>query len=156
GKMTNKTLGYIHFWVTIVGVYGVFFPMHFVGLAGLPRRYYTNTAFPYFDDLTNVNVLMTVFAIMTGIIQLVFLFNFFYSMIYGAKAPKNPWGSTTLEWTTPTERIHGNWPGALPKVYRWPYDYSKLNREGTDYVIAGQDFIPQNVPQQENEPEPEQ
>lgn len=155
GKMMNKTLGYIHFWVTIVGVYGVFFPMHFVGLAGLPRRYYTNSAFPYFDDLIDANILMTVFAIITGTVQLVFLFNFFYSLIYGAKAPKNPWSSNTLEWTTPVERIHGNWPGEIPNVYRWPYDYSKMNLDGTDYVIPGQDFIPQNIPQMENEPEPE-
>jgi len=155
GKMMNKTMGYIHFWVTMVGVYGVFFPMHFVGLAGLPRRYYTNSAFPYFDDLIDANILMTVFAIMTGLIQVVFLFNFFYSLIYGPKAPKNPWHSNTLEWTTPVARIHGNWPGEIPHVYRWAYDYSKLNNEGTDYVIPGQDYIPQNIPQQENEPEPE-
>src|SRR5690625_2659814 len=155
GKMMNKTMGYIHFWVTMVGVYGVFFPMHFVGLAGLPRRYYTNSAFPYFDDLIDANILMTVFAIMTGLIQVVFLFNFFYSLIYGPKDPKNPWHSNTLEWTTPVARIHGNWPGEIPHVYRWAYDYSKLNNEGTDYVIPGQDYIPQNIPQQENEPEPE-
>ncbi len=156
GRMMNKTMSYIHFWVTLVGVYGVFFPMHFVGLAGLPRRYYTNTAFPYFDDLMDANVMITVFAIITGVIQLLFLFNFFYSMIYGPKAPKNPWRSTTLEWTTPVHIGHGNWPGELPTVYRWAYDYSKLNKEGTDYVIPGQDFIPQNVPIQENEPEPMQ
>lgn len=155
GRMLNKTMGYIHFWITLVGVYGVFFPMHFVGLAGLPRRYYTNTAFPYFDDLMDVNVLMSVFAIMTAAVQLLFLFNFFYSMIYGPKAPKNPWSATTLEWTTPVERIHGNWPGELPVVYRWPYDYSKLDKDNSDYVIPGQDFIPQNIPMQENEPEPE-
>lgn len=155
GKMMNKTMGYVHFWVTLVGVYGVFFPMHFVGLAGLPRRYYTNSAFPYFDDLIDANILMTVFAIMTGAIQVIFLINFFYSMIYGAKAPKNPWKSNTLEWTTPVARIHGNWPGELPVVYRWSYDYSKLNNDGSDYVIPGQDYVPQNIPQQENEPEPE-
>ncbi len=155
GKMMNKTMGYIHFWVTMVGVYGVFFPMHFVGLAGLPRRYYTNSAFPYFDDLIDANILMTVFAIITGAVQLVFLANFFYSMIYGAKAPKNPWKSNTLEWTTPVARIHGNWPGEIPSVYRWAYDYSKLNNDGTDYVIPGQDYIPQNLPQHDNEPEPE-
>lgn len=154
GRMMNKTAGYIHVWITIIGVNGIFFPMHFVGLAGLPRRYYTNTAFPYFDDLMDANVLMTVFAIITGITQLLFLANFFYSIFYGPKATQNPWRSTTLEWTTPVERIHGNWYGEIPHVYRWPYDYSKLNKEGTDYVIAGQDFIPQNVPIQDNEEEP--
>lgn len=150
--MMNKNLGYIHFWITAVGAYGVFFPMHFIGMAGLPRRYYTNTAFPYFDDLADVNVIITVFAIITAVVQLVFLYNFFSSMFFGKKATQNPWNATTLEWTTPVEHIHGNWPGAIPSVYRWPYDYSKVNEDG-EYVIAGQDFVPQNVPLQENEEE---
>jgi len=152
GRMMNKNLGYIHFWVTAVGAYGVFFPMHFIGMAGLPRRYYTNTAFPYFDDLADVNVIITVFAIITAVVQLVFLYNFFSSMFFGKKATQNPWNATTLEWTTPVEHIHGNWPGAIPSVYRWPYDYSKVNENG-EYVIAGQDFVPQDVPLQENEEE---
>ncbi len=152
GRMMNKNLGYVHFWVTAVGAYGVFFPMHFIGMAGLPRRYYTNTAFPYFDDLADVNVIITIFAIITAAVQLVFLYNFFSSIFFGKKATQNPWNATTLEWTTPVEHIHGNWPGAIPSVYRWPYDYSKVNEDG-EYVIAGQDFIPQNVPLQENEEE---
>ena len=152
GRMMNKNLGYVHFWVTAVGAYGVFFPMHFIGLAGLPRRYYTNTAFPYFDDLANVNVIITLFAIMTAAVQLVFLYNFFRSMFYGKKATQNPWSANTLEWTTPVEHLHGNWPGAIPTVYRWPYDYSKTNEDG-EYVIKGQDFVPQNIPLQENEEE---
>ena len=152
GKMMNKNLGYIHFWVTVVGAYGVFFPMHFVGMAGLPRRYYDNTAFPYFDDLADINVLITVFAIITALVQLVFLYNFIRSIFYGKKATQNPWKATTLEWTTPVEPIHGNWPGELPTVYRWAYDYSKTNNKG-EYVIAGQDFVPQTVPSQEGEEE---
>ncbi|SHG13185.1 cytochrome c oxidase subunit 1 [Salegentibacter echinorum] len=153
GRMMNKNMGYIHFWVTAVGAYGVFFPMHFVGLAGLPRRYYTNTAFPYFDDLADVNVIITVSAIITAAIQVVFLYNFFVSIFYGKKATQNPWKATTLEWTTPVAHIHGNWPGPVPVVYRWSYDYSKMNEKGTDYVVPGQDFVPQNVPLQEHEEE---
>ena len=91
GKMMNKNLGYIHFWVTVVCAYGVFFPMHFIGLAGLPRRYYTNTNFPLFDDLQNVNVLITTFALIGGAFQLVFLYNFFSSIFYGKKSVQNPW-----------------------------------------------------------------
>ncbi|MAO71482.1 MAG: cytochrome c oxidase subunit I [Flavobacteriales bacterium] len=145
GKMMNKKLGYIHFWVTFISAYGVFFPMHFLGLAGLPRRYYSNTAFPMFEGLTNINEIITFFAIVGGIVQVLFIFNFFYSIFYGTKASKNPWGSTTLEWTTPIERIHGNWPGEIPTVKRWAYDYSKPG-----YDI---DFVPQTESLKEGEEE---
>jgi len=143
GRMMNKNLGYVHFWVTAVAAYGVFFPMHFIGMAGLPRRYSTNSAFPLFDDLQNVNVIITMFAIIGSAFQLLFLWNFFYSIFYGKKAEQNPWRSNTLEWTAPVEHIHGNWPGALPEVHRWPYDYSKPG--------ADDDFIPQTVPMKEGE-----
>jgi len=145
GRMLNKNLGYVHFWVTSICAYGVFFPMHFIGMAGLPRRYYTNTAFPLFDDLQNVNVLITVFALVGGVFQIVFLWNFFHSIFYGKRSVQNPWRSTTLEWTAPVEHIHGNWPGELPEVHRWPYDYSKPGFE--------EDFIPQNIPFKEGEEE---
>jgi cytochrome c oxidase subunit 1 len=153
GRMLNKNLGYIHFWITVVGAYGVFFPMHFIGMAGLPRRYYTNTNFPYFDDLTDINVVISVFAFFTAVGQLVFLYNFIHSMFYGKKGPKNPWSSTTLEWTSEVKHIHGNWDGPIPEVHRWPYDYSKLNKDESDYVIAGQDYVPQHIPMQDNEEE---
>jgi cytochrome c oxidase subunit 1 len=143
GRMLNKNMGYVHFWVTAVCAYGVFFPMHFIGLAGLPRRYYTNTNFPLFDDLQNVNVLITLFALVGGVFQLVFLYNFFSSIFYGKKSVQNPWMSNTLEWTTPVEHVHGNWPGELPEVHRWPYDYSKPGHE--------EDFVPQNVPMKPGE-----
>jgi cytochrome c oxidase subunit 1 len=143
GRMLNKNLGYIHFWVTAICAYGVFFPMHFIGLAGLPRRYYTNTNFPLFDDLQNVNVLITTFALIGGAFQLVFLYNFFTSIFYGKRTVQNPWRSNTLEWTAPIEHIHGNWPGAIPEVHRWPYDYSKPGHD--------EDFVPQNVPMKDGE-----
>lgn len=143
GRMLNKNLGYVHFWVTAICAYGVFFPMHFIGLAGLPRRYYTNTNFPLFDDLQNVNVLITTFALIGGAFQLVFLYNFFSSIFYGKKAVQNPWKSNTLEWTAPVEHMHGNWPGEIPEVHRWPYDYSNPNHD--------EDFVPQNVPMKPGE-----
>ncbi|MAW96357.1 MULTISPECIES: cbb3-type cytochrome c oxidase subunit I [unclassified Leeuwenhoekiella] len=153
GRMLNKNLGYVHFWVTAIGSYAVFFPMHFIGMAGLPRRYYSNTAFPYFDDLADVNTMITIAAIVTAAVQLVFLYNFISSIFYGKRGPKNPWKSNTLEWTTEHKHIHGNWEGEIPHVYRWSYDYSKLNEDETDYVIPGQDFIPQNIPLQPGEEE---
>lgn len=150
GKMLNTRLGYVHFWITIVGAYGVFFPMHFVGLAGAPRRYYDYSVYGIFDSnsyemVMDLNVIVTVFAIIAALGQLVFLFNFFYSIYRGPKAPQNPWNSNTLEWTTPVEHIHGNWPGELPTVHRWPYDYSKPGME--------EDFVPQTVPLMEGEEE---
>jgi len=145
GRMLDKNLGYIHFWGTIVSAYGVFFPMHFLGLAGVPRRYYANTEFPMFNEMYDINELITVFALIAGFAQLFFIFNIFYSMFKGPKAPQNPWESTTLEWTTPVKHIHGNWPGEIPVVHRWPYDYSKPGME--------EDFIPQTEPLREGEEE---
>jgi cytochrome c oxidase subunit 1 len=145
GRMMNKTQGYIHFWVTAVCAYGVFFPMHFIGMAGLPRRYYTNSNFPLFDELADTNVLITVFALVGAAFQLVFFWNFFYSIFKGKKAPMNPWRSNTLEWTAPVEHMHGNWPGEIPAVHRWPYDYSKPGHD--------EDFVPQNVPMKDGEVE---
>lgn len=139
----NKKLGYIHFWGTFISAYGVFFPMHFLGLAGVPRRYYSNSAFPMFDNLVDVNVFITWFAILGAAVQLVFMFNFFYSMFRGPKSTQNPWNSNTLEWTTPMANTHGNWPGPLPVVHRWPYDYSKPGKK--------EDFVMQTVPLEDGE-----
>ena len=145
GRMMNKNLGYIHFWVTAVCAYGVFFPMHFIGMAGLPRRYYTNSNFPLFDDLADTNTIITVFAITGALIQIVFLYNFIHSIFYGKKASQNPWNSTTLEWTASIKHIHGNWQGKIPEVYRWPYDYSKPGYK--------EDFVPQHIPLKKGEEE---
>jgi len=148
GRMMNTRLGYVHFWITIIGAYGVFFPMHFVGLAGAPRRYYDYSVYKEFDNsslemMLDLNVVITFFAIFAALGQAIFLFNFFYSIFRGPKAPQNPWNSNTLEWTAPVEHIHGNWPGDLPTVHRWPYDYSKPGYE--------EDFVPQTVPLKEGE-----
>jgi len=151
GKMMNKDMGFLHFWITAISAYGVFFPMHFIGLAGLPRRYYSNTAFPIFDDLLHINKVITVFAIIGGLAQLIFLANFFFSMKKGQKAVQNPWRGNTLEWTTPVEHKHGNWPGEIPEVYRWAYDYSKVDDNGE--LWGGKDFTLQTVPIRDGEEE---
>ncbi|MCB0381310.1 MAG: cbb3-type cytochrome c oxidase subunit I [Flavobacteriales bacterium] len=149
GRMMNNKLGNLHFWITIVCAYGVFFPMHFLGLAGVPRRYYTNSEFPLFDNLLDINVLISTFAIVIAFGQLLFLYNFVYSALRGPKAPQNPWDSNSLEWTAPVEHIHGNWYGDIPEVHRWPYDYSKVDENGE--YIGGKDFIPQTTPLYDNE-----
>jgi cytochrome c oxidase subunit I len=143
GRLMNKKMGYWHFWLTFICAYGVFLPMHFLGLAGVPRRYYTNEAFPVFEKLQGINQIVTVFAVIGVLSQIIFFVNFFYSMRKGPKAGQNPWEANTLEWTTPIVPEHGNWPGPLPVVYRWPYDYSKPGK--------AQDFVPQTVAMDPNE-----
>ncbi|GAB3895853.1 cbb3-type cytochrome c oxidase subunit I [Larkinella knui] len=138
GRMMNSTLGHIHFWLTFVGIYLVFFPMHYIGIAGFPRRYYSFTTYEAFRTFGDLNMFVSIAAIFTFTAQFIFLFNFFYSIFKGRKASLNPWRSNTLEWTTPLHPGHGNWPGEIPPVYRWAYDYSKPG--------ATDDFIPQNVP----------
>ena len=138
GRMMDNRLGYIHFWATFVGVYMVFFPMHYIGIAGFPRRYYTWTTFEAFSGFADLNMLVSIAAILTLSAQFIFLFNFIYSIFRGKLAEANPWGSTTLEWTTPRFPKHGNWPGEIPTVYRWPYDYSKPGSK--------EDYIPQTIP----------
>lgn len=143
GKMMNTKMGFAHFWLTIVCGYGVFFPMHFVGLAGAPRRYYDLSHFDFLDSVMDLQPIISTFAIVGSLAQLIFLFNFFYSIFRGQKAVQNPWKANTLEWTTPVEHIHGNWPGALPEVHRWAYDYSNPDHE--------EDFVPQTTPLKEGE-----
>jgi cytochrome c oxidase subunit 1 len=143
GRFMSDTLGKVHFWGTMIGAYAVFWPMHYIGMAGVPRRYYRFDTFGSFSHFTELNQFITIAAIVTFGFQLLFVINFFYSIWYGKKmTTKNPWKATTLEWTTPIETGHGNWPGKLPAVERWAYDYSKNE---------GADFTPQIVPLSEAE-----
>jgi len=143
GRFMNETLGKIHFWGTIIGAYAIFWPMHYTGLAGVPRRYYDGGAtFESFRHFGDLNKFITVAAIFVFFLQVLFIINFFYSIFSGKKVTvKNPWGANTLEWTTPIEAGHGNWPGRIPTVQRWSYDYSK----------NGEEFIPQYIPLKEGE-----
>ncbi|GEO05246.1 cytochrome-c oxidase [Adhaeribacter aerolatus] len=143
GRMMDEKLGYVHFWLTFIGVYMVFMPMHYVGIAGFPRRYYSWTSFDLFQSFANINMYISLAAIIAWLAQFIFAFNFVYSIFRGRRASANPWHSNTLEWTTPVLPGHGNWPGAIPAVYRWPYDYSKPGAED--------DFIPQTVPYSETQ-----
>jgi len=129
-RFMDETLGKVHFWLTMVGAYLVFWPMHYIGMAGVPRRYYSFDTFDAFKHFDTLNKFITIAAIIVFIGQLIFVVNFFYSIWKGKKmTTQNPYGATTLEWTTPIEPIHGNWPGNLPTVHRWAYDYNKDERE---------------------------
>jgi cytochrome c oxidase subunit I len=138
GRMMNERLGYAHFWLTFASVYLVFFPMHFMGMAGVPRRYYAASTFDFTQGFTDMNIFITLAAIAGFLGQFIFLYNFFGSIFRGKKAPQNPWNSNTLEWTTPVNPGHGNWTGEIPSVYRWPYDYSKPG--------VNNDYLPQHIP----------
>jgi len=142
GRFMNETLGKIHFWGTMVGAYAIFWPMHYIGMAGVPRRYYAFDIFQTFSHFADMNKFITVAAILTFGFQVLFVINFFYSIWKGKlMTEQNPYKATTLEWTTPINPGHGNWPGKIPAVQRWPYDYGK----------DGEDFIPQVVPLKEGE-----
>jgi cytochrome c oxidase subunit I len=137
GRFMNNTISYIHFWITLIGAYLIFWPMHYEGMAGMPRRYYDYANWESFKQFADLNHFISIVVIAVFAAQLLFVFNFFYSIFKGRKLTStNPWNATTLEWTTPINPGHGNWPGEIPEVYRWPYDYSK----------DGKDFVPQTVP----------
>src|SRR5690606_9186408 len=130
GKMLNTRLGYAHFWLTIVGAYGVFIPMHFIGISGAPRRYYDYSEYEIFDNETflqfeDLNLVITIFAILAASAQLIFLFNFFFRNFSGTKYPINAWNSTIVEWSTCVEHIYLKCPGILTVVHRCSFVFSK-------------------------------
>lgn len=140
GKMLNDALGKLHFWVTFLGAYAIFFPMHYLGLMGIPRRYHDIGDMAFVPPSAHtLNAFITIMALVVGATQLVFVFNLIWSLRHGKLAGGNPWRATTLEWQTPeTPPPHGNWGKNPPVVYRWAYDYSVPG--------ADQDFLPQNQP----------
>jgi cytochrome c oxidase subunit 1 len=140
GRMLNDTMGKFHFWVTFIGTYAIYYPMHYLGFLGVPRRYYAmgNTVFIP-ESAQTLNEAITIAALIVGAVQVVFLYNLIWSYFHGKPAGGNPWRATTLEWQTPdTPPKHGNFGPTLPIVYRWAYDYSVPG--------AAEDFIPQNQP----------
>ena len=131
GRYMNEGLSKVHFWFTFLTYYGVFFPMHYLGIAGMMRRLYDPNTYEYLKPLQPVNEFITISAFILGAAQFIFLFNYFWSMFKGKKVEtENPWESNTLEWSTPIEPGHGNWPGEIPEVYRWPYDYQHPDEKG--------------------------
>ena len=145
GRFMDDTLGKWHFWITFVGAYSVYYPMHYLGFLGLPRRYYAMGGAEFMpESAQTLNAGITVAALVLGAAQLIFIYNAIVSLKKGKPSGHNPWEATTLEWQTPeTPPKHGNWGEKLPQVYRWAYDYSVPGVE--------QDFIPQNAPRSESE-----
>ena len=135
GRMLSERLGKIHFWITFVAYYAVFFPMHYLGVSGMMRRIYDPNVYEYLQPLQPVNLFITIaaFVLFTG--QLIFIYNYFVSMRRGAPATANPWNAAGLEWSAPAHPGHGNWEGEIPPAHRWPYDYSEPGKK--------RDFTPQ-------------
>ena len=144
GRLLNDTMGKIHFWVTFLGTYAIYLPMHYIGILGVPRRYYANGTTEFIpDSVATANVSITIAALVVGAVQLLFIVNIIWSLYKGKQAGSNPWRATTLEWQTPdTPPKHGNWGPELPIVYRWAYSYSVPG--------AREDYIPQNEVPSEN------
>jgi cytochrome c oxidase subunit 1 len=140
GRMLNAAMGKFHFWVTFVGAYAIFFPIHYLGLMGVPRRYHELGEMAFVPpSAAALNEFVSIAAFVVGFAQIVFVFNLVWSLRRGEPAGANPWRATTLEWQTPqTPPGHGNWGRELPVVYRWGYDY---NVPG-----AARDYLPQNQP----------
>ncbi len=139
GRMLNVPMGQIHFWITFLGAYAIFLPLHYLGFLGVPRRYYemTDTSFIP-QSAETLNAFVTVIALIVGVAQLVFLFNIGWSMVKGKKSGPNPWRATSLEWQTATTPPgHGNFGPTLPVVYRWAYAFGLPG--------AKDDYVPQNM-----------
>ena len=140
GRMFNETLGKVHFWLTLLGTYSIYLPMHYLGILGVPRRYYAYGDTDFIPaSAQTLNSGITIAALIVAAVQIVFFVNVIWSLWRGPKADPNPWRATTLEWLTPnTPPKHGNWGPNLPEVHRWPYDYSVPGEK--------EDFIPQTEP----------
>jgi len=134
GRLMNEPLGKLHFWFTFIAYYGTFFPMHYIGIAGHMRRIYDPTQYDFLKPLMPINRFITMSALVLGASQLIFFINFFWSAFKGKKAGENPWQANGLEWTTTSPPPHGNWPGEIPAVHRWPYEYSNPEAPG-DHVM---------------------
>ncbi|MDQ3666269.1 MAG: cbb3-type cytochrome c oxidase subunit I [Acidobacteriota bacterium] len=139
GRLMNESLGKFHFWITFIGVYCIFVPMHTMGIVGMPRRFAQFTEYEYLKTLHPLVVLVTIAAITTVLVQIVFYFNLIWSIFKGKRASDNPWDATTLEWTTASPPPHDNFAGHLPVVYRGPYEFAVPG--------AANDFVMQTEPE---------
>ena len=135
GRMMSETLGKVHFWITFIAFNCTFFPMHILGMGGHMRRIYNPQQYDFLKPMIPINEFISISAFVLGAAQFLFLANIIYSYYKGEKATENPWHANTLEWTTPSPPPHGNWPGAVPVVYRGPYEYSSPE--------VAEDFLPQ-------------
>ena len=139
GRMMNETLGKVHFWLSFVGVYCVFMPMHLMGFTGAVRRY-SSFVDDFMVPLIPTNRFITVFALLLGAAQLIFFYNAIWSRLKGPKAPNNPWQATTLEWDTTSPPPFDNFGGRQITVYHGPMEYdgdASVMQNSPEKSVAG-------------------
>ena len=136
GRMLNEPLGKAHFWLTLITFNATFFPMHFLGLAGMVRRIADPTQYPSIVPFQYLNVFITISAIGLILAQIPLAINIVHGLMAGRPAPDNPWEANTLEWVTSSPPPHDNWGKVSPAVYRGPYEYS--------HPAAVEDWLPQH------------
>ncbi len=130
GRMLNETWGKIHFALTLIGFNLCFFPMHILGLQGMPRR-----VAQYDPQFAEINLICSIGAFILAISTIPFLVNAVYSWLKGEKAPSNPWKALTLEWTTDSPPIPHNWHGE-PPLLTHPYDYGMVDYAKLEQLLA--------------------
>jgi cytochrome c oxidase subunit I len=135
GRMMNEKLGYIHFFLTFLFMNLVFFPMHMIGIHGMPRRVADYTQYEMFAKFLPINRFMSLAAFGLMLSQILVVVNFFGSWFWGKKATQNPWNANTLEWcAAPTPPPHGNF-AQTPVVHHGPYGYGS--------PLVTEDWLPQ-------------
>ena len=117
GRMYDERLGRVHFWLTLLGTWGTFLPMHWVGMDGMPRR-----VVDYAAQFGEWNLLISAFAFLLGAAQLIFLYNMVVSWRFWPRAPANPWRAKTIEWQVSSPPPRFNFE-RIPRVVGSPYDY---------------------------------
>jgi cytochrome c oxidase subunit 1 len=117
GRMYDERLGRLHFWLTLIGTWGTFIPMHWIGMEGMPRRVADYAA--VFGDW---NLFISCCAFLLGAAQLIFLYNMIVSWRFGPKAGPNPWRAKTIEWQVSSPPPVFNFE-AIPRVVGGPYEF---------------------------------
>ncbi len=151
GRVMNEGIGKVHFFLTFIFYNMTFFPMHIIGMGGQMRRIYDPTIYDFLKPQQPLNVFISYSAFALFAVQILFAFNFLWSLKFGKKAPQNPWDDNGMEWSLPNPAPHGNWD-RTPNVYRGPYEFSAPEAGDKDYLPqytklpADRDPVPAPVP----------